>query len=284
MGDPLLSVITVCYQAEKGIERTIRSVLDQTFTDYEYILKDGGSTDRTNALIGRYIPRFEKKGVRVIHVSSRDGGLYDAMNQAVSLARGKWCAFLNAGDYYFDEDTLCQVFSREYEETIVYGNTVEVEAGVAYHLEGDISRIREKSLICHQSSLIRTDWMKEAGYDTGYRIAADYDFFLKSFMEGKTFHKMERYIAVFMKDGISSTGELERVRETEAIRARWGLTDPASEEYKKKLRMAALKQAILDYTPKSFSDILRKIRRKQRGMDTKVRLESGETYRQEEWR
>ncbi len=278
MDNPKLTVITVCYEAEQEIERTIRSVLNQTFTGYEYIFKDGGSADQTNELIAFYKPRFEEKGIRVTHVSDRDDGLYDAMNQALKLAKGEWCAFLNAGDYYFGPDTLERVFAREYEETIVYGNTVEVEAGLAYHLEGDISRIREKSLICHQSSFIRTDWMKEAGYDTGYRIAADYDFFLKTFMEGKTFYKLDQYISVFMKDGVSSTNELERVRETEAVRVKWELTDPCSKEYEKKLRAAAFKQMILDHTPRGFSDFLRKLRRKMRGMDRKAELTGENTF------
>ena len=170
-------------------------------------------------------------------------------------------------------------YSMEPEQSQPYAEyTVEVEAGLAYHLEGDISRIREKSLICHQSSFIRTDWMKEAGYDTGYRIAADYDFFLKTFMEGKTFYKLDQYISVFMKDGVSSTNELERVRETEAVRVKWELTDPCSKEYEKKLRAAAFKQMILDHTPRGFSDFLRKLRRKMRGMDRKAELTGENTF------
>lgn len=278
MKHPRLSVITVCYQAEDGIARTLRSVLEQTFTDYEYIIKDGGSTDRTNAIIASWQPRFAEKGICLIHRSEPDGGLYEAMNQAVEEARGDWCSFLNAGDYYFGPQTLARVFSQDYEETVVYGNTVEVEAGVPYHLEGDISRIREKSLICHQSALIRTDWMKTAGYNTRYRIAADYDFFLKTYMEGKTFRKLDQYIAVFIKDGVSSTNEWGRVQETEAVRESWHLIDRNSGEYRKKMRMARLKQWILDCTPLFFSNFLRGVRRKMRGMDRKADLTGEDTF------
>ncbi len=277
---PVLSVITVCYQAEEEIGRTIESVLNQTFTDYEYIFKDGGSTDRTNEIIESYRPRFEEKGVRIIHVSRRDKGLYWAMNEATALAQGTWLSFLNAGDYYFGPDTLARVFSRDYGETVVYGNTVEVEAGVPYHLEGDITWIREKSLICHQSSFIRRDWMAQAGYNTEYRIAADYDFFLKTFMAGKKFCKLDQYISIFMKDGVSSTNEKDRVMETENIRASYRLTDPDSEEYRKKLEMARFKQAILDHTPKKFSDFLRKLRRIMRGMNRKADFKDENTFYQ----
>ena len=275
---PVLSVITVCYQAEKEIRRTIESVLNQTFTDYEYIFKDGGSADRTNEIIESYKPRFEEKGIRVTHVSARDRGLYWAMNEATRMAKGTWLSFLNAGDYYFGPNVLTQVFSREYTETVVYGNTVEVEAGIPYHLEGDITWIREKSLICHQSSFIRRDWMTEAGYNTEYRIAADYDFFLKTFMAGKKFYKLDQYISVFIKDGVSSTNEKDRVLETENIRASYRLINPDSEEYRKKMQMAQLKQAILDHTPKGFSDFLRKIRRIMRGMNQKADLEDQDTF------
>ena len=97
--NPLISIITVCYNAEGTIEQTIRSVLNQTYKNIEYIIIDGFSTDNTLNIIERY-----KDSIAMV-VSERDQGIYDAMNKGLSLAKGCFIGFLNADDWY-DENAL----------------------------------------------------------------------------------------------------------------------------------------------------------------------------------
>ena len=92
-----VSIITVCYNSEKTIERTIKSVLNQTYQDYEYIIVDGASTDKTLDIIKRYEPEFEGK---MRWISEQDNGIYYAMNKGIGMAKGKLIGMINSDDYY----------------------------------------------------------------------------------------------------------------------------------------------------------------------------------------
>ena len=100
------SIITVSYNSENTIERSIKSVLNQSYENYEYIIIDGASTDKTNDIIEKHKEHF--KG-RLTHISEPDNGIYDAMNKGISLAKGKIICLLNSDDYYF-ENTLSIVY------------------------------------------------------------------------------------------------------------------------------------------------------------------------------
>jgi len=94
---PLISVVTVVYNGEKHLEQTIKSVLDQGYDNIEYIIIDGGSTDGTLEIIKKYEDAID------YWVSESDGGIYDAMNKAISLATGEWINFMNSGDDFFSD-------------------------------------------------------------------------------------------------------------------------------------------------------------------------------------
>ena len=95
---PFVSIITVCYNAGEELTKTITSVLAQEYTDYEYIIKDGGSTDQTLSIAESFRESFWQKGISYRIVSEKDGGIYEAMNIAVRLSEGTWINFMNAGD------------------------------------------------------------------------------------------------------------------------------------------------------------------------------------------
>ena len=97
----LLSIVTVCLNAEQLIGRTIDSVLRQDMDDYEYLIVDGASADRTLAIAESYRPAFDEKGIRYTIVSERDSGIYNAMNKGARLASGEWICYMNAGDAFF---------------------------------------------------------------------------------------------------------------------------------------------------------------------------------------
>ena len=100
------SIITVCMNAEKTIGDTIRTVLEQTCTDVEYIVKDGGSMDETVCIAKSFVTAFEERGISYQIISKPDRGIYDAMNQAVREAKGGWVLYMNAGDLFADRYVL----------------------------------------------------------------------------------------------------------------------------------------------------------------------------------
>ncbi len=92
------SIITVSYNSEETIDRTIKSVLNQSYKNFEYIIVDGGSSDKTNEIIDRNKAQFKGS---LTHISEPDKGIYDAMNKGIALAKGKIIGLLNSYDYYF---------------------------------------------------------------------------------------------------------------------------------------------------------------------------------------
>ena len=114
-----LSIVTICYNAESEIEKTILSVSKQLFKDYEYIIVDGKSNDKTMDIIERYSDKIDTI------ISEPDNGIYDAMNKGIDCAKGKWTIFLNAGDYFYNDEVLLKLFTKLdiYENIdVAYGN------------------------------------------------------------------------------------------------------------------------------------------------------------------
>ena len=113
-----ITVVTVCYNAVKEIEKTIQSVISQTYDNVEYIIVDGGSTDGTLDIIRKYSSRITR------WVSEPDKGIFDAMNKSAHMATGEYINFMNAGDLFFDEKVLSDIFAgRSYDEDVLYGST-----------------------------------------------------------------------------------------------------------------------------------------------------------------
>ncbi len=111
-----VSIITVAFNSEKTIARTIESVLNQTYTDLQYIVIDGKSTDHTVAIAHDYSDRFRKKGMEYLVVSERDHGIYDAMNKGLALAVGELIGIINSDDWYETGAVECAV--RNYKKSM----------------------------------------------------------------------------------------------------------------------------------------------------------------------
>jgi acetyltransferase-like isoleucine patch superfamily enzyme len=129
-----LSIITINRNNAAGLRKTIESVVSQTYTDFEYIIIDGASTDDSVNIIKEYaeatLPCGEGLGERLYWVSEPDKGIYNAMNKGILKANGEYCLFLNSGDWLYDNDVLNDVFSISPTEDIVYGNDVFIGANV----------------------------------------------------------------------------------------------------------------------------------------------------------
>lgn len=222
-----VTIITVCYQAEDTIERTMRSVLCQDYPALEYIIKDGASTDHTNDRIRENYLAFDKKEICLRHIIEPDQGIYDAMNRAVTEAGGEWVLFLNAGDSFYGRDAISRALAgrQDSKADVIYGDTVENDNGFLSIRRGDMGRVRKRMPFGHQSCLIRTETMRKFPYDPSFQISADYHMVLRLYLAGGTFEYCGERIAVFSMDGISSTDFVSLVREREKARLACGIGD-----------------------------------------------------------
>lgn len=165
---PLITVVTVCYNCVKVIERTILSVINQTCSNIEYIVVDGGSTDGTIDIIRKYEDKITK------WISEPDGGVYFGMNKGIAMAHGVWINFMNAGDMFASNDVLEKCFYQQYYDdnvALLCGDTI-CSFPWANYLR--IGKNKDESInFCHQSVFTRTYLLKQHPYDTSYRIIAD---------------------------------------------------------------------------------------------------------------
>jgi glycosyltransferase involved in cell wall biosynthesis len=179
---PLLSIVTVTLNPGDALGRTIRSVAEQTFTDHEHVVKDGGSTD------GSLLAARGGRNVRI--VERPDGGIYDAMNQALEACRGDYVLFLNAGDLFAGADSLAEV-ARALRSApppdLVVCDHLTGEFGDAVVGAGRLSRFMVyRTTICHQACFFRRDCFTRLGpFDTSLRIAADHEFLARAVLKGR---------------------------------------------------------------------------------------------------
>ena len=113
-----ISIITISYNVEKEIERTMRSVLNQTFQDLEYIVVDGKSSDKTVNIAKNIAREYTNRAIRII--SEPDKGIYDAMNKGIKMATGEWVNMMNAGDVFANDNVLENIFNENISEDIAF--------------------------------------------------------------------------------------------------------------------------------------------------------------------
>jgi glycosyltransferase involved in cell wall biosynthesis len=200
----LISIITVNYNDVQGLERTIKSVQEQTATNYEHILIDGGSTDGSRALIEQHQDRFSYWS------SEPDNGIYHAMNKGIAVARGDYLLFLNGGDHFKDESSLSILvggIDENQQVELVYGN-IEVVAdhtGIKKYPAHLTLDYLIKDSLPHPATLIRKTCFNSHLYDTSLEIVADWKFFLLGiYKQSFNYTYVDDTISVFYYDGISS--------------------------------------------------------------------------------
>lgn len=177
---PKISIVTICYNSVRFIEKTILSVLSQTYPNIEYIIIDGGSTDGTKEIIEKYSSKLS------YWCSEKDKGIYDAMNKGITKATGVWINFMNSGDRFVSDNVLTKVMSNSIEDYIyvVYGDAIlDFGDHTKTFYSNDLKDITYKMPFNHQSCLIRTSIQKERPYSLKYKIAGDYDFFYNLYFD-----------------------------------------------------------------------------------------------------
>lgn len=222
--NPTVSIVTVAYNAAACIEKTIRSVLAQSYRDYEYVFIDGKSSDDTVQIIESYRKRFEDLGISFVVKSEPDKGIYDAMNKGIDTAAGTWVQMLNAGDALTDEGVLADMFSVDRSDAdILYGNVILSDGGF-YKLAkaGPVETIPLDMPMCHQGIFARRSVLTQYRFDTQYKLAADYDQMLRCYLDQKHFVHVDRAVAVYDTTGVSEKNFKRCLTEQEAVRSKFG--------------------------------------------------------------
>lgn len=198
--NPKISVITVVYNDKDGLEKTINSVLSQTYSSIEYIIIDGGSSDGTIDVIKKNEDKIGK------WISEPDNGIYDAMNKGIRMATGEWLNFMNAGDIFIHPNVLSKIFSVEIPmgKSFIYSDVEKVLMGEQskrlYHTD------RERGFVHHQSSIYKRELHETYGYYLTSRPYSVYDMFFFMSIPAKLFYKTHETIAQISSGGVSDQG------------------------------------------------------------------------------
>jgi glycosyltransferase involved in cell wall biosynthesis len=171
-----LSIITVNLNNSAGLQTTMDSVFSQTFTDFEYIIIDGGSTDASSEIIKKHRNKF------TYWISEKDNGIFNAMNKGIVKASSEYLLFLNSGDYLYNEFVLAKIFDKELQTDIIYGNVLW-NPSVPFHQGVFPDQLSFEYFstysLPHQASFIRKDLFKVVGlYEENHTIISDWLFFL----------------------------------------------------------------------------------------------------------
>lgn len=214
----MITIITVCYNAEKQVENTLKSVLEQTYPDIEYIIQDGCSTDKTLSLVKETINQYPQRKV-VIH-SEPDSGIYNAMNKALQYATGEWVLFMNVGDTFYNRQVLSSVFNgrENTSATVIYGNS-NLVFPFGCSIKEPVQPLQFKGALpfVHQSAFVRTAVMRQYGFNEHYKVLADLHFFKTIYEQGCLFEKVDAVISNYEIGGFSEKNMNRMFHENEDI-------------------------------------------------------------------
>ncbi|MDZ8108090.1 MAG: glycosyltransferase family 2 protein [Nostoc sp. DedQUE12a] len=236
-----ISIITPVYNSEKTLEQTILSVINQTpSSELEYIIIDGGSTDKTLEIIQKYSNRIN------IVVSEKDKGTYDAMNKGISLATGDIIGIINSDDWYNDGalKNVEEVFIKNSEISIVHSPVKNYLNGqhLSTFIPGKLENLPFKFTVAHPSCFVKKEVYDRIGlFDLTYPMAADYDFIFRAYTSGYKFQDIDTPLASFSVDGTTGqlTNKLKLIREAWRISSNF-MTE-ASSQIKSKHRTFYIK-------------------------------------------
>lgn len=220
------SIITVCFNSEKTISDTIKSILNQNYKNIEYIIVDGKSQDKTIEIIESYKEDFINKGIALKIISEKDNGIYDAMNKGINIATGEIIGIINSDDWY-EKDILndvAKIFEKNNVD-IVYGDLdwiFEIDGQIYYKRQpscNDFSEVKKGMLINHPTVFVKKEIYKSVGlFNEKYKIAADWDFILRVMKYGVSSYYYNKNMAYFRFNGISTLPSFKHVLEKLDVR------------------------------------------------------------------
>ena len=216
--NPRVSIITVCYNCKDELEKTIKSVLNQTCKDFEYIIIDGGSEDGTVDVIKKY-----RSGIDY-WVSEKDSGVYNAMNKGSKVAHGEYLYFLNAGDIFHNEETLKMIEEELNKSDMLYGNVKVLNGHARKGKKLSKTNLRLGAKVSQQAVFISRDVFDSInGLNEKYKIAADFDLLCKVFEYTNNIRYINRTICDYEGGGISSNLKKSYDDTAKVIKDRYGI-------------------------------------------------------------
>jgi len=211
---PLISIITVVFNSENLLEKTILSIVNQTYKNIEYIIVDGGSTDGTIDIIKKY-------GQSVSNwFSEKDRGLYDAMNKGLKIASGDYVWFINSGDKIYSSNTLEMIFNTlNTLPDVIYGETQIIDIldnpkGMRRHSapEGlNWKMLTKGMLVCHQSVLVKRSLAID--YNLNYKHSSDFEWLIEVLKNAGTIHNSGLILSKFMEGGQTTKNLIPGLKE-----------------------------------------------------------------------
>ena len=204
------SIITVAFNSEKTIERTIKSVLNQSYKNFEYIIIDGGSTDKTNDIINNYKKDFNGN---ITHISEPDKGIYDAMNKGISLAKGTIIGLLNSDDYCY-ENTLYIVNEANHDtdkKTVLTGELIFKSKTGEQHLKTSEKRFLKKMKfykngVRHPATFVPKIIYDDIGlFNLDYKIASDAELMFRIYNANYDFKFINQPLVIMSDGGASNS-------------------------------------------------------------------------------
>lgn len=219
---PLISIVTITFNAAGEILPTMKSVAEQTWHDFEHLIIDGASRDKTLEIARQ----FGVDSLRIL--SEPDNGLYDAMNKGLRMAKGKYVIFLNAGDAFHSKDILAKYAAAAMKGAdIIYADTIIVDKQRKFiaprHLSAppvlSFQSFANGMLVCHQAFMVRKDLAP--AYDTSYRFSADYDWTVRCLKKSKPGNCINlKTVAIdYLSDGLTDKNKLKSLKERFSIMA-----------------------------------------------------------------
>lgn len=198
------SIITINYNNRDGLKKTIESVINQSYQDFEYIVIDGGSTDGSAGIIKDYEAHID------YWVSEPDKGIYHAMNKGIEHAHGEYLNFMNSGDCFYDCNVLCNV-STYLTKDIIEGYTYNIESSKSSFKDEEFTPTMHfffGGSLNHQACFIKKHLFKDHSYDENYRIISDWIFFIETIIfQNKTYKYVPICITKFDGYGISASDQ-----------------------------------------------------------------------------
>lgn len=208
---PKISIITPTFNSENTLDGTINALLRQSFNDFEYIIIDGASKDKTVDKIKSFVSAFEKKGVKVTIISEPDKGVYDAMNKGIQLAQGQLIGITNSDDWY--EDCALEVMWNKFTDgsvnqgrCMLYGIERQWKDDKIYMVHRRGEAYISEGVLPHATFFVSREVYKQHGaFDLSIPVLADYDFYSRCLRDGATLDGIDVVISNFRLGGISSS-------------------------------------------------------------------------------
>ncbi len=222
---PFFSIIVVCLNPGEKLITTLRSIEEQTFHDFEVIVKDGLSTDGSLDYVQELVAQWKHKDLDLRLISKKDSGIYDAMNQAVTEASGRYIYFLNSGDCFASKEVLQEIANgivtdrgeAEVAKTVYYGNIFERKTQQKVTSNPHLDAFGcYRNVPCHQACFYSRELLVAHPFQTTYKVRADYEHFLWCFFKEKaTMIYRDLTIADYEGGGYSETKANQKVSAAE---------------------------------------------------------------------